>query len=377
MPAAESHSTASSGTAIPAPTINWLRVHWKLVLKLGGVATAATAIAAFIGSIEKIDASWRSHFSREPSVESEAALVQKIGDIRTQPESLRGTILEEVKVTLGHDPRLVAIGSRALLRLVRDEARWHDDAASCARASTLPASLQTALNIATKHPATTSWWRFWTLSQRPLVAELRLDSTNLHGVDLSSADLRGFNLQRSCLHSACFANAQMSHANLSNATVDSADFTDVHLDSARLVEAHGRDPIFTRSWLQGASLDHAILPHASFREAHMACATLEVATLDSANFWAAQIAWASFHKASLLGVTDTNKTGHVDSTRAAGAYIRTAQRLDPAVRGWLATWRAETSRAVTDWGTTRNQQWGADGACTRSLAEDRNAVRKQ
>ena len=348
--------------AAPAPAPGWIQTHWKLILQIG---VPIAAIAGITTNSDKIEAYWNAHFSRQPGVEAKAALVRKIGAIRQQPESLRGPLMLELSVMLDGEPRLVPIASEALLQLVRDESRWRGDAKSSAGTTPIRGSLQRALELATKRPASVRWRRFWTLNQRPPLEALRLDSTNLQNVALDSADLRGFDLRSSCLHRARFAGADLSRAALSGSAVDSARFADAHLVGAQLAGVHGRDALFTRAWLEAATLDDAILPHASFRGARLACATLEGAALDSATFWAAQIPWASFHEADLAGVTNADP---IDSTSVAGAYVGTAAQLDPALRAWLVQHGADRSRAITDWAPARDRPWRADGTCARALS---------
>jgi uncharacterized protein YjbI with pentapeptide repeats len=141
--------------------------------------------------------------------------------------------------------------------------------------------------------------------------DLNCEGADLRGQDLSSAELKGFNLRGAQLTGSDLSNADLRGANLSDATLIGTDLESAQLQGARLQRALLRDADIESANLSGADIRDADLEgsdaeSAKFIRANLSNVKFRGADLESADFLEAKAIGINLIGAS-LGKARLNK----------------------------------------------------------------------
>lgn len=125
---------------------------------------------------------------------------------------------------------------------------------------------------------------------------------DLHGTDLSGAELIGADLSNAKLHGARLTGAKLFRANLSGAILSEANLSKVGLFRVNLSEAFLLRSILSETFLRNTNLSLAYL-----REANLSGADLSGANLSRANLFGANLSGADLSGAKLKGARNLNQ----------------------------------------------------------------------
>ena len=116
---------------------------------------------------------------------------------------------------------------------------------------------------------------------------------DLHGSDLSAADLSMANLHGADLSGADLRDANLHGSDLSWANLSDADLSGADLSMANLIRANLSGADLSMANLSGANLSWANLRDADLRDADLSMANLIEADLSRANLSWANLSWAN------------------------------------------------------------------------------------
>ncbi|MFI7680941.1 pentapeptide repeat-containing protein [Actinophytocola sp. NPDC049390] len=139
-------------------------------------------------------------------------------------------------------------------------------------------------------------------------------------IDLTSAELRGIQLERTDLSDAAFADAKLSKATFTSAKLDHTNFARADLSQANLGSAQSIRADFTGANLTDAVLTGAKLREASLRNARLTGADLSGADLTGAMLDGADVGSVQFSEGTRWPTSDLRKDALSGATQEGSSY---------------------------------------------------------